>query len=59
VHLALCVEMVCMLQNDLNYMLPDDNGRIVCSLAVRELSHTAVRVVDAVEAARWLLYLIL
>lgn len=51
--------MVCMLQNDLNYMLPDDNGRIVCSLAVRELSHTAVRVVDAVEAARWLLYLIL
>jgi hypothetical protein len=44
--------MVHMLQNDLNYILPDENGRIVCSLAVRELSHTAVTVVDAVESAK-------
>jgi hypothetical protein len=41
-----------MLQNDLNYVLPDNNGRIICSLAVRELSHTAVTVVDVVEAAK-------
>ena len=41
-----------MMQNDLNYMLPNQNGVRVCSLAIKELSHLAVQVVDEVESAK-------
>lgn len=49
VELALFVEMVCMMKNDLECMLPDENGVRVCNLAVRELCHAAVKLVDMVE----------
>ena len=42
--------MVKMMQNDLHYMLPNQNGVRVCSLAIKELSHLAVQVVDQAEA---------
>jgi hypothetical protein len=38
--------MVKMMQNDLSYMLPNSNGVRVCELAIKELSHMAVQVVD-------------
>lgn len=38
-----------MLKNDLNYMLPDENGVRVCSLALRELSNMAVTLIDFYE----------
>jgi hypothetical protein len=50
IHLGLCYEMVDMVKNDLVYMLPDENGQRVCALAVREISHFAVQLVDKVEA---------
>lgn len=49
VHLALCAEMVAMVKNDLNYVLPDDSGVRACSLAIAQLSHTAVNVVSTME----------
>lgn len=42
--------MVRMMQNDLQFMLPNQNGVRVCSLAIKELSHMAVQVVDEAEA---------
>jgi hypothetical protein len=42
--------MVRMMQNDLHFMLPNQNGVRVCSLAIKELSHMAVQVVDEAEA---------
>jgi hypothetical protein len=42
--------MVRMMQNDLLYMLPNQNGVRVCSLAIKELSHMAVQVVDEADA---------
>lgn len=41
--------MVAMVKNDLIYMLPDESGRRVCALAVRELSHYAIDVVAGIE----------
>ena len=35
-----------MMQNDLHFMLPNKNGVRVCSLAIKELSHMAVQLVD-------------
>lgn len=49
-HLGLCSELVSMMKNDLGCMLPDPNGIRVCELAIRELSHFAVLVVDEAEA---------
>jgi hypothetical protein len=49
IHLCLCSEMVRMMQNDLHFMLPNQNGVRVCSLAIKELSHMAVQVVDEAE----------
>ena len=49
VHLALCMELVHMMENDLHCMLPQANGVRVCSLAIRELSHFAVKLVDRLE----------
>jgi len=46
IHLGLCMELVCMLQNDLKCMLPDKNGVRVASLAIKELSHLAVCFID-------------
>ena len=46
VQLALLTEMVCMMKNVLQYMVPDDNGVRICNLAVRELCHDAVKFVD-------------
>jgi hypothetical protein len=43
--------MVKMMQNDLHFMLPNQNGVRVCSLAIKELSHMAVQVVDEAEKA--------
>ena len=49
VHLALCMELVEMIQNDLNYMLPDDNGQRVCAMALSEPSRSAVQLADEAE----------
>jgi hypothetical protein len=49
IHLGLCYQMVDMVKNDLIYMLPDESGRRVCALAVRELSHYAIEVVEEAE----------
>jgi len=49
IHLGLCYQMVEMIKNDLIYMLPDESGRRVCALAIRELSHYAVDVVEDAE----------
>ena len=38
--------MVRMMQNDLLYMLPNQNGVRVCSLAIKELSRLSVQLVD-------------
>ena len=43
-----------MMKNDLGCMLPDENGVRVCQLALRELSHFAVAIVDRVEAEGYL-----
>lgn len=49
IHLGLCYQMVDMVKNDLIYMLPDESGRRVCALAIRELSHHALKVVESAE----------
>ena len=41
--------MVDMVKNDLIYMLPDESGRRVCALSVRELSHYAINVVTEID----------
>lgn len=38
-----------MMKNDLAFVLPESNGVRVCELALRELSHLAVHVVDTIE----------
>jgi hypothetical protein len=57
VHLALCAELVSMMENDLSHVLPSESDVRVCELAVRELSHFAVRIVDRMEqleaSSRW------
>eukprot|EP01038_Epipyxis_sp_PR26KG_P004031 gene4031-5768_t len=50
INLCLCIELVNMMKNDISFILPDDNGVRVCSLALRELSHFAVKVVDQAES---------
>ena len=50
VHLALCIEVMEMIKNDLIYILPEENGQRVCALAVRELSHSAVKLADQANA---------
>ena len=46
IHLALCFELVKMMENDLHFMWPNSNGVLVCNLAIKELSHTAVKLVE-------------
>lgn len=50
VHLCLLIELVLMMQNDLNFMLPDDNGVRICALSLKELSRSAVKIVDQADA---------
>jgi hypothetical protein len=49
IHLAICCEMVSMMENDLHFVLPHSSDVRVCELAVRELSHFAVKVVDHLQ----------
>ena len=49
VGLALRLQMVEMIKNDLDYMHPDDNGVKVCQMAFRQLSYRAVKLADALE----------
>merc|ERR1711871_1614570 len=49
IHLALFTEMVCMMKQDLKSVFPDENGMRVCKLAVQELCHATVRLVDAYD----------
>lgn len=49
IHLAICCEMVKMMENDLHFMLPHESDVRVCELAVRELSHCAVKVFDQIN----------
>jgi hypothetical protein len=49
IHLALCAELVSMMENDLGHVLPHESDVRVCELAVRELSHLAVQIVDKIE----------
>ena len=51
VLLALSTELVAMAKNDLSIMLPDDSGVRACGLALSQLSHYAVQLVDAVDTA--------
>ena len=51
VGLALRLQMVSMIRNDLNYMQPDDNGTKVCLMAFRQLSYRAVKIAEALEAS--------
>lgn len=46
VHLIFASELVSMMQNDMRHMLPNENGVRICELAIKELSHLAVEVVD-------------
>lgn len=46
IHLALCFELVKMMENDLHFMWPNSNGVLVCNLAIKELSHIAVKLVE-------------
>lgn len=46
IHLALCFELVKMMENDLHFMWPNSNGVLVCNLAIKELSRTAVKLVE-------------
>jgi len=51
IQLCICTEMVYMMENDLHHVPPDDNGVRVCELAVRELSHMCVKLVDEGKAS--------
>jgi hypothetical protein len=42
--------LVSMMQNDLKFMLPNENGVRICELAINELSRHVVQVVDAMQA---------
>ena len=46
VHLALFCELVSMMKQDLTQVFPDDNGVRVCELALQELCHAAVKLVE-------------
>jgi hypothetical protein len=50
VHLALQAQLVDMLRNDLQYMLPDDNGRRVCEMALASFSHATVHLCEQFES---------
>eukprot|EP00750_Incisomonas_marina_P014138 INCI17609.11.p1 GENE.INCI17609.11~~INCI17609.11.p1 ORF type:complete len:5029 (+),score=1065.32 INCI17609.11:298-15384(+) len=43
VRVALRAQFVEMIQNDMNYVFPDQNGERVCQLACQQLSYTAVK----------------
>ena len=49
VGLALRLQMVEMLRNDLNYLHPDENGHKVCLMAFRQLSYRTVKIADALS----------
>ena len=54
--LALSAELVAMAKNDLSIILPDDSGVRACGLALSQLSHYAVEVVDALDAEEHVRY---
>jgi hypothetical protein len=47
--LSLYAELVCMMKNDLQHMLPDSNGQAVCSLAINELCRAAADFVNTAK----------
>jgi hypothetical protein len=49
INLGLAAELVCMAQNDMGFILPDENGVRVCHLALRELSSLAVKLVNRID----------
>ena len=46
INLCFASELIHMMQNDIKYILPNENGVRICELAVKGLSHTAVEVYD-------------
>jgi hypothetical protein len=50
VGLALRLQMVEMIKNDLEYLHPDANGHKVCLMAFRQLSYRAVKIADRLGA---------
>jgi len=48
VHLALQAQLVDMVANDMQYVLPDENGRRVCEMALSAFSDATVRLAASV-----------
>ncbi len=51
VGLAMRIQFVEMILNDLKYMHPDENGQRVCAMALRQLSYRAIKISDALSKA--------
>jgi len=51
VHLALRTQFVSLIQNDLSFVSPDDNGQRVCEMACRQLSYTTVKLTEQMLAS--------
>ena len=51
VRVALRAQLVVMMQNDLNFVLPDDNGRQICDLACKQLSYSAAKLTSRAAKA--------
>jgi len=49
-RVALRAQFVAMIQNDLQFIFPDENGERICRLACQQLSYAAVKVSDAASA---------
>lgn len=54
-QLALRMQLVHMLRNDLKYMRPDDNGQRVCEMACAQLSYGAVKLAEMFDQQELLL----
>ena len=50
VHLALQASLVDMIRNDLEFMLPDENGRRVCEMALASFSDATVCLTEQFES---------
>jgi len=51
VNLALRAQFVHMIKNDVEFILPDENGQRVCNLACSQLSFATVKLANAFEKA--------
>ena len=51
VGLAMRIQFVEMIVNDLKYMHPDENGQRVCTMALKQLSYRAIKISDALAAS--------